>query len=116
MRPRFCTRPISVRMKTIRKLPQPLSMTARGGRLLLLAVRPREDVISPTVLSGERSVQTIANFRLDEFPTSIELLEEGAVRTDGMVTHKFRLDDALEAFRVAEDREHSGAIKVLVIP
>jgi len=97
-------------------LSETLPLTARGGKLLLLAVKLQDQTISPAMLSGERSVQTVANFRYDDFPYSIDLLREGRLRTDGMVTHKLRIGDAVEALRVAEHKDQTGAIKVLVIP
>jgi len=93
-----------------------LALVSSGGRLLLLAVKERDNVISPTMLSGERRVQTVANFRYDDFPTAIGLVEEHRIKTEGMVTHRFPLSDAVEAFRTAEQKEQTGAIKVVLRP
>ncbi|MCK4582007.1 alcohol dehydrogenase, partial [Candidatus Bathyarchaeota archaeon] len=38
------------------------------------------------------------------FPTSISLISEGKVNVRDVLTHRFSLDDAEEAFRVALDR------------
>jgi (R,R)-butanediol dehydrogenase/meso-butanediol dehydrogenase/diacetyl reductase len=97
-------------------LRETMPLVASGGRLMLLAVKPEATSISPTILSGERRIQTVANFRYDDFPTAIEDLHDGRIRTDGMVTHKFRLSEAVEAFWTAEHKEQTGAIKVLLIP
>ncbi len=42
-----------------------------------------------------------------------EMLAARPVIADALVTHRFPLEDAVEAFRVAADRK-SGAIKVVV--
>ena len=97
-------------------LRETMPLVASGGRLMLLAVKPQVTSISPTILSGERRIQTVANFRYDDFPTAIEDLHDGGIRTDGMVTHKFRLYEAVEAFQAAEHKEQTGAIKVLLVP
>ena len=58
----------------------------------------------------------MANFRYDDFPAAIDLLEEGGIRTEGMVTHRFPLREAVEAFRVAGQKDRTGAIKVVLRP
>lgn len=50
-----------------------------------------------------------------EFVTAAALLAEVPDLGDALVTHRFGLDDAAEAFRVAGDRS-SGAIKVQILP
>lgn len=97
-------------------LQETLPLVARGGKLLLLAVRLGDETISPAMLSGERIVQTVANFRYDDFLTSLELLQDGQIRTDGMVTHRFRLDEAVEGLRIASHKDRTGAIKVMITP
>ena len=50
-----------------------------------------------------------------EFDEAVEILAAHPELADAMVTHRFPLDDASEAFRVAGDRA-AGAIKVVVEP
>ncbi|HXY94803.1 MAG TPA: zinc-binding dehydrogenase [Acidimicrobiia bacterium] len=50
-----------------------------------------------------------------EFDEAVEVLAAHPELADTIVTHRFPLDDAPEAFRVAADRAH-GAIKVVIEP
>ena len=51
----------------------------------------------------------------DEFEAAVALLARTPDLADTVITHRFGLDDAAEAFRVAADHA-SGAIKVVVEP
>lgn len=64
----------------------------------------REITIAPAVFYAHTHDE-------DDFTTAIDVLVRQPEIEDIMVTHRFTLDDAVEAFRVAEDRA-SGAIKV----
>jgi threonine dehydrogenase-like Zn-dependent dehydrogenase len=48
-----------------------------------------------------------------EFPEAIRLLADGKVRTERLLTHRFPLEAALEAFRAHHAPE---SIKVAVLP
>lgn len=99
-----------------RPLAENLPILARGGRLINLAVHDRVDSVNQLLTAGERMVMTSANFRYDEFPVALDLLASGRVRADPLITHTFGIDQALEAFRIADDKESSGAIKVVIRP
>jgi 2-desacetyl-2-hydroxyethyl bacteriochlorophyllide A dehydrogenase len=51
-----------------------------------------------------------------EFRIALDLIEEGQVDARQLITHRFALNDAAEAFRTAADKEGSGAIKVMLTP
>lgn len=96
-------------------LAKSLPLVIRGGRLSLLAVKDHEETISTLLLAGERKVMTSANFDYPEFTEGIDLLASGRVNVDPMITHRFPIDQGVEAFRVAESKE-GGAIKVMIKP
>ncbi len=50
-----------------------------------------------------------------EFPTAIRLVSEGKIEVRQLITHRFSLDRAAEAFETADKRK-TEAVKVLVIP
>lgn len=51
-----------------------------------------------------------------EYQIALDLLAAGRCDAESLVTHRFALDDIAEAFRAADDKKHSGAVKVVVRP
>jgi L-iditol 2-dehydrogenase len=51
---------------------------------------------------------------LSDFPRAVELLETGMVKVDPLVTHRFPLSQALDAFAVACSKDQNGAIKIVI--
>jgi L-iditol 2-dehydrogenase len=93
-----------------------LPVLARGGRLINLAVHDRDDRLNQFMMAGERLMMTAANFRYEEYPMAMELLYTGRVKAEPLITHKFPISQAIEAFKVAENKEESQAIKVIINP
>lgn len=50
-----------------------------------------------------------------DFEVAIDLIASGRVETEGIVTHRFALEEAPEAFRTAADKS-SGSVKVHIRP
>lgn len=97
-------------------LEEMLPILARGGRLVNLAVHDRKEDLNQIWTAGERMITTSANFRYEEFPIALELLYSGRVLAEPLITHRFPLEDALEAFRIVENKDETGAIKVVLNP
>jgi 2-desacetyl-2-hydroxyethyl bacteriochlorophyllide A dehydrogenase len=90
-----------------------------GGRVLLLG-----SWWSPVQLGVELAMKEISLFPSSmyghhhgtrEFAEAIEVLAAWPDLASTLITHRFALDDAAEAFRVAGDRA-AGAIKVVIHP
>lgn len=90
-----------------------LPLVIRGGRLALLAVKDKPESLSPMLLAGERKVMTSANFDYPEFAQGLAMLESGRVRLDDLITHRFPIEQGVEAFRVAGAGD-GGAVKVMI--
>jgi 2-desacetyl-2-hydroxyethyl bacteriochlorophyllide A dehydrogenase len=101
---------------TDRSIVEGLQSLAKRGRLVLLAVHPDPVPLPLTSLSGERRILTSANNRYADFPRAIELLGSGAVTVEPLVTHRFPLERAQEAFDVMLAKEDRGAFKVVLVP
>ena len=99
-----------------RPLEEMLPILARGGRMVNLAVHDNREDYSQIWLAGQRTVMTSANFKYEDFPVAIDLLSSGRVQGDPLVTHFFPIEQGAEAFGVAENKEQTRAIKVVINP
>jgi threonine dehydrogenase-like Zn-dependent dehydrogenase len=83
-----------------------------GGKIMLVGVYEEPLVWQP--LSVISKNLTLIGCLGGNFPAAIELLKQGRVKTQDMISHRFSLDEAAEAFR-KQDGEPS-AIKVMIKP
>jgi len=95
---------------------QGISMLRRGGRLVCLAGKEEPIGIDYAMLAGERAVMTAANNPYRDLAGAIELARSGRVRLGPLVTHRFPLDEVERAFATAQERERTGALKVVIEP
>ena len=79
---------------------------APGGKVVLAGI-PNDDRTSFSASTARRKGLTIKLVRRMKhtYPRAIELVTKGLVDVRSLVTHRFPLEDAQEAFRVAERRE-----------
>jgi L-iditol 2-dehydrogenase len=92
-----------------------MSVCRRGGTLCVFAPTVPESTmqVSPKELffSELRIIPSYSTSHL-ETREALELMRSGKLRAQGLITHRFRLDDTAEAFRTA--RESSENLKVIV--
>lgn len=93
-----------------------LRVTARGGRVVLLAMSADAYELPWHLLTGERTLTTSANNCYPEFQVALDLLSSGRIVVDPIITHRFALADAPRAFEVADRKDEHGAVKVLLLP
>jgi 2-desacetyl-2-hydroxyethyl bacteriochlorophyllide A dehydrogenase len=93
-----------------------LGLLAPGGALVLLAISEKPVHLATIAISGERRIVSSANNRYPDFPRAIELLAQGLVRVEPLITHRFRLEDGPRAFEVMLHKEEEGAYKVVLLP
>jgi threonine dehydrogenase-like Zn-dependent dehydrogenase len=89
-------------------------MLASNGVVVLMATKDKEFTIPSLSLSGQRTVKTSSNALFRDFPKAMQLLQAGLVKVDPLVTHRFPLSRALDAFAVACNKEQHQAIKIVV--
>ncbi len=87
---------------------------ARKGTRIVLAGVFAEEMPLNLGLVQDRELELVGTLMYagDDFATAIWLVEEGRVRAEPLITHRFPLDRIAEAFATADDRER--ALKVLV--
>jgi threonine dehydrogenase-like Zn-dependent dehydrogenase len=101
-------------------LASAVELARPGGALLLLAVYFGEvPLLGVPLLSKELTVRNAMAYAHhdggSDFGTAIALLAAHPEIADTLITKRFPLDDAAEAFRAAADRA-SGSIKVVLEP
>lgn len=95
-------------------IEEALKMLKPGGTLVLLATK--EPVISfkALQLSGERTIKTSSNAMYSDFPRALAMLASGKVNVKPLISHRFPVSKAVEAFDVACRKQETGAIKIVL--
>ncbi|MBT3274094.1 MAG: alcohol dehydrogenase catalytic domain-containing protein [Spirochaetales bacterium] len=88
----------------------------KRGAVVLLAVHGESLPFKPLLLNGERKVITSANNRYKDFTSATQLLADRRIEVEHLITHRFNLQDAAEAFRVMQNKEEEQAFKVILSP
>lgn len=91
-----------------------LHLLARGGTYVTMTVTDKPQVLHTVALAGERTITSSCNFQYPDYHEAISLLEQGKINVAPVITHSFSLAEAIEAFRVAEEKMATGAVKVIL--
>jgi L-iditol 2-dehydrogenase len=84
-----------------------------GGKVFIIGVGKNEINI-PFMRASVREIDIQLQYRYcNTWPRAIRLVESGVIDMSRLVTHRFNLEDALEAFKTSADPK-SGAIKVQI--
>ncbi|KAI1323220.1 hypothetical protein F5Y16DRAFT_412757 [Xylariaceae sp. FL0255] len=85
--------------------------TKFGGKVFVIGVGKNE-VNFPFMRCSTREIDLVFQYRYcNTWPRAIRLIENGVIDLSKLVTHRFKLEDSLEAFKTAADPK-TGAIKV----
>jgi len=84
-----------------------------GGRVLLFGAPPRSSTVSLDLsryfLRGT-TVQASYSTSEKETTLAVRMLESGAIDLTKLITHRFRLEEAPQAFRVAGEQKCIKAV------
>jgi threonine dehydrogenase-like Zn-dependent dehydrogenase len=91
---------------------QAVAMARGGGKILLVGIYEVPLTWQPIPVIGKNL--TLVGCLGGNFPAAIELLKSGKVKTKEMISHRFGLDQAADAFRA--QYTDPTAIKVMIKP
>ncbi|CAG2106416.1 unnamed protein product [Medioppia subpectinata] len=84
-----------------------------GGNVIMVGINPRKVSVSlSSAACREVNLLGIKRYR-HSFPLAIYLVSSGKIDVKPLITHKYRIEEALEAFHTAANPT-SGAIKVQI--
>ena len=99
---------------TTETIQESLGLLKKGGTLVLMATKEADLRFPALLLSAERTIRTSSNAMYTDFPRAIECLATGKIQVDPLITHRFALTHALEAFQTACNKSQTGAIKIIL--
>lgn len=93
-----------------------LPLTRNGGPAVCYGVTNADDLVAVSPYDIFRRELTIKGSfaEIDSFPAAIAALRNGRARTDGIITHRFALDDYGEALDAL--RGDASVHKILIVP
>lgn len=95
---------------------QGLEMIRKMGRFVEFSVFKDLVTVDWSIISDRKELDLLgAHLSPYSYPSVIKWIEDGSLPTDGVVSHKFPLEQWEEAFRLATTGEN-GAMKVAIIP
>ncbi|MBO8165023.1 MAG: alcohol dehydrogenase catalytic domain-containing protein [Brevibacillus sp.] len=93
---------------------QALGLLRKGGRVVTIAMFHGDQTIDIAHLQGsEKEIVGCMTYNREDTLTAIDLIANGFVRSDVIITHKLPYEKVAEAFRIVDKKEDSS-IKVLV--
>ncbi|HLH63098.1 MAG TPA: zinc-dependent dehydrogenase [Ktedonobacteraceae bacterium] len=102
---------------SVRAMQQGIELAGRGGTVLLFAPPPPAEVlpITPnTFFFQEITLRTSYSAGPYETRLALELLITGRIRAETVITHRFPLKDAAQAFQLVA--RPGDALKVVILP
>ena len=101
--------------------PQALELAAPGGRVALVGTFQVPQTFAPQVPRRKELTlfwcESYATWRgVREYQIALDMVADGRVRADRLITHRFPLDEIATAFRVADQKLQTGAVKTVVQP
>ncbi|KAK9881029.1 hypothetical protein WA026_014371 [Henosepilachna vigintioctopunctata] len=92
-----------------------LKVTKRGGTAVLIGMGKLEQTV-PLSTALFQEIDVIGGYRYcNDYPTAIEFLKTGRINVQPLITHKFKIEDTLQAYETAISGK-DNPIKILIYP
>lgn len=94
---------------------QALSLTRRGGKILLFGVPPKGSILKVNLSSIYSNELTLtSSYGCSEIETNqaLSLISQKSIDVKPLITHRFKIEQSAEAFRCAKDA--NGVMKVII--
>jgi L-iditol 2-dehydrogenase len=93
---------------------QTIELAARGGRIVWVGLAGEDLYPMPVLQAIDKELDIMGVFRYaNVYPYAIQLVSNGRMNIDPLVTHRYSLENVKEALEVAYERR-DGAVKVMV--
>lgn len=97
-------------------IQQVFHATAIHGRAVILGIPPQDKVEVDLTAARRRELTVIAARRtVGKYARALQFIETGRLDTSVIITHRFPLEGAQQAFECVRDRKQ-GVVKAMVIP
>jgi threonine dehydrogenase-like Zn-dependent dehydrogenase len=101
--------------------PQALEIAAPGGRVALVGTFQTPQTFTPQIPRRKELTlywsDSYATWRgVREYQLALDMVADGRVRADRLITHRFPLDDIAAAFKTADQKLQTAAVKTVVQP
>lgn len=101
--------------------PQALDIAASGARIAEVGTFQVPQTFTPQVPRRKELTvfwsDSYATWRgVREYQIAIDMVADGRVKADRLITHRFPLDEIATAFRVADQKLQTGAVKTVLHP
>lgn len=93
-----------------------LKVAGKGGRVVVVGLLPETVPLNALQLLSHEKELIGSSAYVDEFPQAIDLLAQGQVRVDPLLTGRVPLERAVADGLEALLRPESGHVKILVVP
>lgn len=90
-----------------------IRVACKGARIVLAGVFEKEVPVNLGLVQ-DRELELVGTlmYKDDDFPTALELVRNGKVKVEPLITHRFPLSQAAQAYATADERR--GSVKVLI--